>query len=69
MVISISLVCTLFILIDLVAIYKNKQWWTFWVYSTILAIVYVLTLFIAAGIKIPSPAIPLKKIISTIYEL
>lgn len=69
MVVSISLVCTLFILIDLVTIYRNKQWWTFGVYSTMLVFVYVLTLLIASGIKIPSPAIPLKKIISAIYGL
>lgn len=69
LILAVTIVCTLFILLDLVPIYRNKQWWEFWVYLTMIAVVYVLILFIAAGVKIPSPAVPLKKIVSVILGI
>lgn len=67
--ITMIIVCTFFLLVDLVPIYRNKQWWTFWVYSTMLALVGLLTILIALGIRIPSPADPLKKIVFAIWGI
>lgn len=65
----ITLIIILFILIDLVPVAKEKQWLIFWVYTSLIVLVYVSALLIELEIKIPSPAVPLKKIIETILGL
>jgi hypothetical protein len=66
LVLIITFVLVFFILADLIPIYINKQWKLFWVYSVMMLFVYVLMIFIALGIKIPSPAIPIKNLITAI---
>jgi hypothetical protein len=66
---SITLICIFFIMVDLVPIYQKKQWWVFGVYSTMLVFIYILTILIALNVNIPSPANPLKKIVSVIWGL
>lgn len=65
--ITITFICIFFILIDLVPIYQKKQWLLLWVYSAMILFVYLINILIAAGIRIPSPAAPLKKIVTAIW--
>jgi hypothetical protein len=67
--VMITFACAFFILTDLIPAYQNKQWKLFWVYSAMMALVYVLTIFIALGIKLPSPAVPLRNLITAIFGI
>ncbi len=67
--VMITFVGVLFILTDLIPVYQNKRWKLFWVYSAIMAFVYVLTIFITMGIKLPSPAVPLRNLITEIFGI
>jgi putative effector of murein hydrolase len=67
--ISILLNIIIFIFIDLIPLYKEKKWMSFWVYATVLGIVFVIALLLAFNIKIPSPADPLKEIIVVIWGI
>lgn len=67
------IICTLvyifFVLTDIIPLYQDKHWKLFWTYSILLLVSYVITFMIAFEIKIPSPAIPLKKAVTTIFGL
>lgn len=65
--VMITFAITFFILLDLIPIYQNKLWKLFWVYSAMMVFLYVLTIFIALDIKLPSPATPLKNAVTTIF--
>lgn len=56
-----------FILADVIPIFQNKQWKLFWVYSAMMVVVYVLSIFIASGKRLPSPADPLKNAVTAIF--
>lgn len=64
-----TILCIIFICIDIIPIYRNKQWMEFWIYLPLIAATYALVVILALGIKIPSPAGPLKKIVSLIWGL
>ncbi len=68
-IISITIVCAIFICIDVIPIYRGKHWVEFWIYLFLMTSVYVFVILIASGVKIPSPAAPLKKIVSFIWGL
>ncbi len=51
---------------DLIQIFRRKQWAVFWFYSVIMIIVVVMTICISMDIKLPSPAITIKKVINAI---
>ncbi len=68
-ILSVTIVCTIFILLDLVPIFREKKWRECWLYISVIAFVYMLTLLIALGIKIPSPVIPIKKAVSAIWGI
>jgi hypothetical protein len=65
-VLAVTFVCIMFIFIDLVPIYKNKDWLVFWVYTSMLAVIYTSVLLTAVGVEIPSPSVPLKKLVNMI---
>lgn len=69
LVLSVTIVCTVFIWLDLIPVFREKKWRECWVYIVIIALVYVSTLLIASGVKIPSPAGPIKKIVSAIWGI
>lgn len=60
---------SIYILWDLVPIYKQKQWKVFWIYTIILFLDFILALLTALDIPIPSPSFPVKKMIYTILGL
>jgi hypothetical protein len=68
-IIALTFIIVLFILIDLVPVFKQKQWLIFWVYTILTAIVYVSALLIVVDIKIPSPAPLIKEIVTKVWGL
>lgn len=62
-----TIICFIFILIDLMPMYQSKSWRLFWIYTVTMVFGYILVILIGLGIKIPSPSEPLKMIITTIF--
>lgn len=52
--------------IDLVPLYKNEQWVSFFLYITLLATGLVIAVLWDFGVAIPSPAEPIKKAVEFI---
>lgn len=67
--ISIFLITIVFVFIDLIPLYKERQWMSLWVYTTMLVLIFLIAVLMVLDIKIPSPSGPLKKIITTIWGL
>lgn len=65
MILLILLVYALFVYIELVPLYRNKQWHNFWVNACLTAISFAIALLLNFGIKIPSPAEPIKMLITS----
>lgn len=56
-----------FIFIDLVPLYKQQQWMSFWVYTIFMAIALALAVMIELKIDIPSPAVPIKNFVTALF--
>ena len=68
-VVVILLLSVIFVFIDLVPLYRERQWKAFWIYTVLLLLSCLLTVLIDLNIEMPSPAKPLKKLISAIWGL
>jgi hypothetical protein len=66
---AVSLASVIFILTDLVPMYKNRQWKPFFIYTAMMAITIMMAALITLGVKILSPAVILKRIIAVIFGL
>ena len=64
-----SIIFVFFIIFDLLPIYHQKKWKVFWVYTILISFSYVIHILFTLGIKLPSPAIPIKKVVSFIFGL
>lgn len=64
-----SLVLFLFIIFDLLPRLREKQWKVFWVYAFFICSSFILHILVSLGYKIPSPAIPIKSVVSKIFGL
>lgn len=60
----IMLATLLFIPIDMVPLAKGKQWKCFWVYTALLMVTWTVGILLAFKVRVPSPAVPLKKLIN-----
>ena len=60
-------ICIFYIFVDLVPVYKKRQLLLFWVYTLMMTLVLVLTMLISSGARIPSPAVPLERMVSKIF--
>lgn len=60
---------SLYILRDLIPLFREKQWKVFWIYTIILFLDFILVILTALDVSIPSPSFPLKKIILSIFGL
>lgn len=69
LVLSVAIVCTIFIFLDLIPLFREKKWLEGWIYISAIAFVLILSLLIALGIDIPSPVIPIKKAVSAIWRI
>lgn len=66
MLIICTMVYIFFVVIDVIPMMKNKQWKVLAIYSIFIAAAYVLSVLTELGVKIPSPAGPLKQIIMSV---
>ena len=55
-----------FILIDFIPVVKKRKWKTVAIYSILFITAYTLSMLTELGVKIPSPAVPLKQIVTSI---
>lgn len=62
-----TIVFLLFIIFDLIPIFHKKKWKVFWVYTILISFSYVIHILLTIGVKIPSPADPIKKLVSSIF--
>ncbi|MGE5630933.1 MAG: hypothetical protein ACM3TR_07550 [Caulobacteraceae bacterium] len=51
---------------DVIPIIKNKQWKVLVIYSTVITAAYIFTILYELGVRLPSPANPLKHIVTSI---
>lgn len=63
-----SLIYAFYILSDLVPVFKGEKRRVFWVYLVLFCTSYILHVMIVLNIKIPSPAVPIKKLILSIFS-
>lgn len=64
-----SVIVTFFVIFDLIPIFQQKQFKAFWVYIILISFSYILSLLLVIDIKLPSPAEPLKKLVSLVFGL
>jgi len=64
-----TIIIALFIIFDLIPIYHQKKMKVFWVYTVLIFFSYVIHILFTLGVKVPSPAIPIKKLVSFIFGL
>ncbi|OAA87409.1 hypothetical protein WX45_03529 [Clostridium ljungdahlii DSM 13528] len=62
-------IITLFIIYDLIPVTNNRNWKVFIVYTTFILFSFVLDVLFVFHINVPSPAVPIKKIIEFIFKL
>lgn len=70
---TMIIICTAFyiflIIFELIPIYRNKEWKLFWIYSIILLITYIVSVAYSLDIKLPSPADPIKNLVTFIFKV
>jgi len=69
MVVTCVIFYLVFILIDLVPIYKKKQWNYVWFYSIIVLISFTISILDKFDFTIPSPAEPIEKLIRFVFGI
>jgi hypothetical protein len=67
MIVLVILVYAALAYIQLVPLYKNKQWRDFGVNTSISAFSFVIASLLSLGVKIPSPADPIKNFITAFF--
>lgn len=68
MIAIMTLVYGLFLLLDFVPVYRGKNRRSIWLYASLLLLAYSMTFLTALGVKIPSPAPPIQKIITSFID-
>lgn len=66
MLILCTVVYAFFILIDAIPLVKKKLWMVLAIYSILITTAYVFTVLTELGVKIPSPADPIKQLVISI---
>ena len=66
MLILCTMVYLFFVLIDGIPIVKNKQWKVLTIYTILITAAYTFTVLTDIGVKIPSPADPLKQLVISV---
>jgi hypothetical protein len=66
MMIIMTLVYGLFLLLDFIPIYRGQNRKLIWLYLSLLIFSYSISFLIGLGVKIPSPAPPIKKVITSL---
>jgi hypothetical protein len=63
-----TLVYGLFLLLDFIPVYRGKNWKLIGLYLSLFILSYSLIVLIDLGVKIPSPAPPIKNIITWLVD-
>lgn len=66
---AMPFICLLFVIVDLLPIYREKQRKLFWAYVAMLLLASTIALLISLGIKIPSVAGFVKNAVHAIWRL
>jgi hypothetical protein len=66
MIIIMTLVYALFLGLDFIPVYRSKNRKLIWLYLSLLIFSYSITFLIGLGVKIPSPAPLIKKVITSL---
>lgn len=69
MLVLFSFVYALYIFIDLIPLYREKHKNIYWPYILLMASAYFLCILLSFNIKVPSPAVPIKHIVSAIIGI
>ncbi len=64
-----SLVYIFFVITDLIPLFQEKLRKLFWTYLVLFILSYTLVFMVSFDIKIPSPAVSIKKAVSSILGL
>ncbi len=56
-----------FVFTDLIPLFQKKIWKLFWTYLILLMISFIFVFMISFDIKIPSPAEPIRRAVSSIF--
>ncbi len=64
-----TLTVALFIIIELVPLFRQKKWMAFWTYLILISFSYINEILINLDIKIPSPNILINKLLVLIFRL
>lgn len=59
----------LYLIFDLLPIYRNKEWKVFWIYLTIIFTAFVFHVLTLFDVDIPSPTKPIKQLVYFIFGL
>ncbi len=66
MLIFSTLIYAFFILLDVIPMARNKQWKVLVIYIGLITTAFVLTMLMELGVKLPSPAKPIERIVTAI---
>ncbi len=69
MIVIFLLISFYYIISDLIPMYRKKQWKVFWIYTVIITLDLIMISLTAMGIPLPSPSLPVKKIIFSIFNI
>lgn len=61
-----TLVYALFVFTDVIPLVKTKRWKVLAVYGAIYAAAFIFTFLLELGVEIPSPAVPLKQLVTAV---
>lgn len=64
-----GIIYLIFIFVDLIPLFKKKNWKPFWIYIVILTFAFALTVAFSFNIKIPSPSYPIEVFIKYLVGL
>jgi hypothetical protein len=66
MLVLCTLVYGLFVFTDVIPIAKNKRWKVLAVYTALFVTAYIFSVLTELGVQLPSPAVPLKALVTAI---
>jgi len=61
--ISVIFLSVIFVIIDLIPLYRKEEWSAFFLYGTLLVLSMVLAVLMDMRVEMPNPTEPLKKIV------
>ena len=64
-----GIIYLIFIFVDLIPLFKKKDWMPFWIYTVILTVAFALTVAFSFNVKIPSPSYPIEVFIKYLVGL